>query len=431
MEPLSINSSGVLQLSNGQILQSASGGQVFQIQIPQQQLQTLQNQPQQIQIQQLPTLQQHPQQQTIPAASLKPKAKQKAAAKLSSVPQLTAVPQIEFKTIPDALQQFTIQPDGQLVQYIPDPPLPLPPPTPPTDARVIKVPAKKNKGNGKSRQLQIVTDSQPSTADFTVIKVDDLLSLNQLEEGRVVKDLAVASKKKTNVDKNGEKKTKTPHICQLCAKDFKSKGNLKRHLKDFHSADSSERVTYHCDLCKKDFQNRFNLRRHRLGVHGAVTGKTRDYPCEICLKVFNYGDNLKRHRRNVHGIIGEIGETPTTADGHMLAIESSGEIQASEAGTLDIKANVNETEVHNFNKAHICEICDKNLQSGYNLKRHKAAVHKETRILYGCDECEKNFTSITNYRRHKIMIHGPGKEANKCDKVGWTFCFELIKPGSL
>ena len=46
----------------------------------------------------------------------------------------------------------------------------------------------------------------------------------------------------------------------------------------------------------------------------------------------------------------------------------------------------------------------------------QAAVHKDTRILYGCDECEKNFTSITNYRRHKIMIHGPGKQAYHCDR---------------
>ena len=360
MEPLSINSAGVLQLSNGQILQSYSGGQVFQIQIPQQQLQTLQqHQPHQqhIQIQQLPTLQQHqPQQQTITAAPQKPrpKVKQKGAVKLSSVPQLTAVPQqIEFKTIPDALQQFTIQPDGQLVQFIPDPP----PPPPTTTTRVVKVPAKKSKSiNNKQQQqqqLQIITsEPQQSSADFTVIKVDNLLSLqSQLEDERL-RDLACEEnpKKKSN---GSEKKSKTPHICHLCRKDFKSKGNLKRHLKDFHSADSTERVTYHCDLCKKDFQNRFNLRRHRLGVHGTVTGKTKDYPCEICLKVFNYGDNLKRHRRNVHGIIGEIGETTTTtADGHMLQICASGEILAADAGmsTLDIKASVTETEVHNYNK---------------------------------------------------------------------------------
>ena len=50
----------------------------------------------------------------------------------------------------------------------------------------------------------------------------------------------------------------------------------------------------------------------------------------------------------------------------------------------------------------------------------QAAVHKDTRILYGCDECEKNFTSITNYRRHKIMIHGPGKQAYHCDRYSQT-----------
>jgi len=67
-------------------------------------------------------------------------------------------------------------------------------------------------------------------------------------------------------------------------------------------------------------------------------------------------------------------------------------------------------------KSYKCELCEKILQSKYNLKRHNLAVHKDTRILYGCDECDKNFTSITNYRRHKIMIHGDGKKAYYCDR---------------
>ena len=31
------------------------------------------------------------------------------------------------------------------------------------------------------------------------------------------------------------------------------------------------------------------------------------------------------------------------------------------------------------NNNFICDICDKNMQSSYNLKRHKVAVHKDTR----------------------------------------------------
>ena len=403
MEPLSINSAGVVQLTNGQIVQASSGGQIFQVQIPQQQMQALQQQPQQqIQIQQLPALTQQPQlpssasQSTAPPKT-KAKGKQKAVGNVAVVSQ-PAIPQIEFKTVPEALQQFTIQPDGQLVQFDPEP----------MNAQVVKVPAKKAKKSASHlRVIAAEPPSQSSASDFTVIKVDNIGSLAGLGE---MPEREPSPKKKQSVDK----KNKTPHICQLCEKDFKSKGNLKRHQKDFHSHASSEKVTYHCDLCRKDFQNRFNLRRHRIGVHGAAAGKTNDYPCEICLKVFNYGDNLKRHKKNVHGIAGDGEASTTTVDGHVLQFTSSGEIVAADpSAALAIKAN----EEAEATKAYICEICDKNLQSGYNLKRHQAAVHKDTRILYGCDECEKSFTSITNYRRHKIMIHGPGKEANKCDKV--------------
>ena len=410
MEPLSINSNGVVQLTGGQLVQASSGGQIFQLQLPQQQLQTIQQQPQQqIQIQQLPTLQQQPQPPPLqPAVAPKVKGKSKKAsakATAAALSQLTAVPQIEFKTVPDALQQFTIQPDGQLVQFTPEPP--------PIAAQVVKVPAKKSKHT--ANQLQVITaDPSSQTSDFTVIKVDNILSLQGQMEPEPEPEQEVAETKKKQ---SGDKKSKTPHICQLCSKDFKSKGNLKRHLKDFHSSDSTEKVTYHCDLCKKDFQNRFNLRRHRIGVHGAAAGKSNDFPCEICLKVFNYGDNLKRHKKNVHGIVGDGSEATTTSvDGQVLQFSSSGEIVATDPNTaVAIKSNGEEADA--TSKAYICEICDKNLQSSYNLKRHKAAVHKETRILYGCDECDKNFTSITNYRRHKIMIHGPGKEANKCEKV--------------
>ena len=61
-------------------------------------------------------------------------------------------------------------------------------------------------------------------------------------------------------------------------------------------------------------------------------------------------------------------------------------------------------------RVYTCDICNKDLQNNYNLKRHRQAVHKETKILYGCDECDKDFTTIASYKRHKNMVHGNGKE---------------------
>ena len=65
-------------------------------------------------------------------------------------------------------------------------------------------------------------------------------------------------------------------------------------------------------------------------------------------------------------------------------------------------------------RVYTCDICNKDLQNNYNLKRHRQAVHKETKILYGCDECDKDFTTIASYKRHKHMVHGNGKEVSHC-----------------
>jgi uncharacterized C2H2 Zn-finger protein len=164
--------------------------------------------------------------------------------------------------------------------------------------------------------------------------------------------------------------------------------------------------------------NRFNLRRHRIGVHGGNTDKGSEYPCDVCQKIFHYNDNLKRHRKNVHGILPSIEGLPEQKiETQALQYTQEGEIISHDQQKLEALDSTSKALVAlSDSKAFFCEMCNKNLQSNYNLKRHKAAVHKDTRILYGCDECDKNFTSITNYRRHKIMIHGPGKQAYRCEK---------------
>ena len=80
------------------------------------------------------------------------------------------------------------------------------------------------------------------------------------------------------------------------------------------------------------------------------------------MKTFHYTDNLKRHKRNVHGMdISVISGEDHEADGSMPLVKVD----------LDAPAT---------NSTFICDICNKNLQSSYNLKRHKVAVHKDTRV---------------------------------------------------
>ena len=90
------------------------------------------------------------------------------------------------------------------------------------------------------------------------------------------------------------------------------------------------------------------------------------------MKTFHYTDNLKRHKRNVHGVECGVGEGGEGGEGS----ESGGDNTATEM-TVDIKIDLDAVSP---NKNFICDICNKNMQSSYNLKRHKVAVHKDTRV---------------------------------------------------
>lgn len=195
---------------------------------------------------------------------------------------------------------------------------------------------------------------------------------------------------------------------------------------------------------KSPAQNRFNLRRHRIGVHGGTESEysTREYPCEICSKVFHYNDNLKRHRKNVHGLTTII-ETASTGSGGggggassssssmaMMTTNSSSNIkreitddgqtmamatyassgaQTDEApssiGALTIatyapenvaagnamalvETKPNLAAIHSQGtKAFVCEICHKNLQSNYNLKRHQVICRRLAILLMIVGHC--------------------------------------------
>jgi len=240
-------------------------------------------------------------------------------------------------------------------------------------------------------------------------------------------------------------KAKTSHICALCAKPFLSSHNLKRHHMDFHS---DSRLTYHCELCRKNFQNRFNLKRHRIGIHSGPGGQ---FQCEICNKYFHYQSNLSRHRKDVHrsgpGFPGtqvvlhashktavkkQILALPapllngqTIISGAQPVVSGAQQIQTSQLQTIHTSNHQTiqtiQIQPNTSGKAFVCDLCNKDFQNTYNLKRHRINVHKETKILYRCDQCGKDFPSIGNFKRHKNLVHGLGKQAFHCTTCDKNF----------
>lgn len=107
---------------------------------------------------------------------------------------------------------------------------------------------------------------------------------------------------------------KTAYTCDLCGKNFSSKGNIRRHMIEMHSA---WRNKYQCTICNRMFTRKSNVDIHTRDFHNEKriptkvlvrAGKGSKAPskrhigyvaCEICEQVM-LGESLKRHIKNKH-----------------------------------------------------------------------------------------------------------------------------------
>ncbi|XP_045128939.1 uncharacterized protein LOC123514808 isoform X3 [Portunus trituberculatus] len=78
--------------------------------------------------------------------------------------------------------------------------------------------------------------------------------------------------------------------CNICGKNFKSAGHLKKHQR------THEGQRFSCDLCSKAFTEKYNLKTHML-----THTQERPHACPQCLKTFRYMRDLSEHKRTHEG----------------------------------------------------------------------------------------------------------------------------------
>lgn len=120
-------------------------------------------------------------------------------------------------------------------------------------------------------------------------------SSTSAERGSTTTAAPVARRKKRTKRQpnDGDNGTEKKHACTRCAKRFKNRGDLLRHVKVVHEG---KRI-YICETCGKDFGHSGHLNRHIQSVHL----HQRRFQCKFCGFEFYQASHLQSHIGHIHG----------------------------------------------------------------------------------------------------------------------------------
>ncbi|XP_042174536.1 gastrula zinc finger protein XlCGF8.2DB-like [Oncorhynchus tshawytscha] len=181
-----------------------------------------------------------------------------------------------------------------------------------------------------------------------------------------------------------------PCTCPVCAKTFKLKGYLSKHMR-IHTGVGEK--PFSCGDCGKSFNLKGNLKNHML-TH---TGE-KSFSCADCGKSFNQKGSLKKHK------LTHTGKTPF----------SCGDCGKSFNQKWKLSLHI---QTHTVGKPFSCADCGKSFNQKGSLKKHTLTHTGEK--PFSCDDCGKSFIQKGNLRSHKLTH--TGEKPFSCDDCGKSF----------
>lgn len=166
--------------------------------------------------------------------------------------------------------------------------------------------------------------------------------------------------------------------CDVCAKAFSLKENLKRHMQT-HTGEAP----YACDLCDKKFKQKAQRITHRF-----THFEERSFLCSECGKGFRTAQGLHRH-----------GFTHLK-DKNFRCKTCSAKFRYKELLVVHQKT-------HSSNKPFACSMCDRAFAQRINLQTHLRTHTGEKPYVCCINNCGKAFSRQQSYKAHCSRAHGP------------------------
>lgn len=169
--------------------------------------------------------------------------------------------------------------------------------------------------------------------------------------------------------------------CPECHKLLASQGSLKKHMVMMHG----EGEQHVCDVCARVFRSKPCFDKH-VKMH-LGTFEVERVQCTLCLAWLTNKYCLRQHMRRIH----------TNAD-EVVSCEICGRAQRNQ-----VMLRHHMTRAHGESRFE-CDVCFKKFKRPHHMREHKA-IHHTGEDLYGCDYCPERFNNKNKQCLHRKTCH--------------------------